>query len=47
MDPNVLLELFTIYRDLKEEQAKKIIKRQVGLSIVVHLSRHSSDYYHV
>ncbi|KAL8476453.1 hypothetical protein ACS0TY_028934 [Phlomoides rotata] len=28
VDPNVLLELFTIYRDWQEKQAKKIIKRQ-------------------
>ncbi|KAH6803748.1 hypothetical protein C2S51_031995 [Perilla frutescens var. frutescens] len=28
LDPNVLLELFTIYRDWQEEKAQKITKRQ-------------------
>ncbi|XP_057784231.1 uncharacterized protein LOC131001681 isoform X2 [Salvia miltiorrhiza] len=28
LDPNVLLELFTIYRDWQEEKAQKISKRQ-------------------
>lgn len=30
LDPNVLLELFTIYRDWQEEKAQNISKRQVS-----------------
>lgn len=38
LDPNVLLELFTIYRDWQEEKAQNISKRQVDLFIFVPLS---------
>lgn len=36
VDPNVLLELFTIYRDWQEGKVQKISKRQVSLFFVMH-----------